>query len=231
MMDRVVGAHIVGAVLAALLHRGKTGEGQELEFSLYHSGVWTIAEDIQSALVGETLPGNDRTEAASPIWNTYRTRDNRWLQLVMLQADLQWPGFCRAIGMPELERDARFNTMEAREQNCRELIHILDEVFASGVAEEWEKSFREHDCIYGRVATPGEVISDPQALANGFFAEVQHSAAGKMRVVTTPVKFRQNPAAVKGPAPELGQDTEEILLDLGYSWEDIAQLKEQSVIL
>jgi crotonobetainyl-CoA:carnitine CoA-transferase CaiB-like acyl-CoA transferase len=231
MMDRVVGAHIVGAVLAALLHRGKTGEGQELEFSLYHSGVWTIAEDIQSALVGETLPGNDRTEAASPIWNTYRTRDNRWFQLVMLQADLQWPGFCRAIGMPELEKDVRFNTMEAREQNCRELIHILDEVFASGAAEEWEKSFREHDCIYGRVATPGEVISDPQALANGFFAEVQHSAAGKMRVVTTPVKFRQNPAAVKGPAPELGQDTEEILLDLGYSWEDIAQLKEQSVIL
>ena len=84
------------------------------------------------------------------------------MQPEVLQADLQWPGFCRAIGMPELEKDARFNKMEAREQNCRELIHILDEVFASGAAEEWEKSFREHDCIYGCVATPDEVTSDPR---------------------------------------------------------------------
>ena len=231
MMDRVVGAHIVGGILASLLHREKTGKGQELEFSLYHTGVWTIAEDIQSALAGETLPQNDRTDAANPIWNTYRTRDDRWFQLVMLQADLQWPGFCQAIGRPELENDPRFNSLDARDENREELIHILDKVIGSKTADEWEKSFRENDCIYGRVATSAEVISDPQALANDFFAEIQHSAAGKTKLVTTPVKFLQNPASVRGPAPELGQNTEEILLDLGYSWENIAQLKEQEVIL
>lgn len=231
MLDRVAGAHIVGGILAAVLHREKTGEGQELEFSLYHTGVWTIAEDIQSALVGETLPQNDRTDAANPIWNTYRTKDNRWFQLVMLQAGLQWPGFCQAISRPELENDPRFNTLDAREQNREELIDILDEVIAARTADEWEKSFREHDCIYDRVATPEEVTSDPQALANDFFAEVQHFAAGKVKLVTPPVKFRQNPASVRDPAPALGQNTEEILLDLGYSWENIAQLKEQRVIL
>lgn len=231
MMDRVVGAHIVSGILAALLHKEKTGTGQELEFSLYHSGVWTIAEDIQSALVGHTLPQNDRTDAANPIWNTYRSRDNRWFQLIMLQADLQWPGFCQAVGMPELENDPRFNSLDVREQNHQELILILDQVLASRTADEWEKSFREYDCIYGRVATPDEVTSDPQALANDFFPEVQHPAAGKMKVVATPVKFCQNPASVRSPAPETGQHTEEMLLDLGYSWEDIAQLKEQEVIL
>lgn len=231
MMDRVVGSHIVGGILAALLYREKTGRGQELRFSLYHSGVWTLAEDAQSALVGTPLPKHDRTKAPNPLWNTYRTKDNRWFQLVMLQSDLQWPGFCRAMQRLELENDPRFNNMDRREQNCEELISILDEIFASRSAEQWEKHLREFDCIYGRVATTVEVIADPQAVANDFFPEILHPVAGKMKLVATPVKFCQNPASIRTPAPEVGQHTEEILLDLGYGWNDIVRLKDHRVIL
>ena len=231
LMDRVTASHVVAGILAALLHREKTGEGQELEFSLYHSGVWTIAEDIQAALVGSPVDKHDRTKARNPLWNSYRTRDDRWFWLAMLQSDPSWPGFCRAIERPELESDPRFNTREARSENCEELIRILDEVFASRNRDEWEKHLREHNCIYGRVETPAEVTSDPQAVANDFFANIEHPAAGEAKLVATPVKFRQNPASVRTPAPEVGQHTEEILLDLGYSWDDIARLKEQGVIL
>ncbi len=231
MMDRTVAAHIVGGILAALLHREKTGEGQELEFSLYHSGVWTLAEDIQAALMGTPLPKQDRTKAANPIFNSYSTKDGRWFQLVMLQSDIQWPDFCRAIDRPDLENDPRFNNMDTREEHCEELIRILDEIFTSKNRDEWERCFRENNCIYGRVATPVEVTTDPQAVANGFFAEIHHPSGGEMKVVTTPVKFRQNPASLRNPAPEIGQHTEETLLDLGYSWDDITQLKEQEVIL
>jgi len=230
-MDRVAGAHVVAGVLAALLHRERTGQGQELEFSLYHSGVWTLAEDIQAALVGAPLPKHERAKAASPLWNAYRSQDNRWFQLVMLQSDLHWPDFCRAIERPELENDPRFNSADARGENGEELVRILDEIFASRDAAEWERRFRQNKCIYGRVLAPIEVTTDEQALANNFFAEIDHPVARKLKVVTTPVKFCQNPASVKAPAPEIGRHTEEILLEMGYSWDDIARLKEEGVIL
>jgi crotonobetainyl-CoA:carnitine CoA-transferase CaiB-like acyl-CoA transferase len=230
VMDRTAAPHVVAGVLAALLHREKTGKGQELEVSLFHSAVWTLALDIQGALVGSPMPKDDRTKAQNPIWNSYRTKDDRWFQLAMLQSDLSWPDFCKAIERPKLENDPRFKDMEARRENCEELIRIIDEVLASKTMDEWDRRFREHNCIYGRVQSPAEVINDPQALANDFFVDLPHPA-GKFKVVATPVKFRQNPASVKTAAPEVGQHNEEILLEMGYSWDDIAQLKEQGVIL
>jgi CoA:oxalate CoA-transferase len=106
----------------------------------------------------------------------------------------------------------------------------MDEIFASKNREEWEKRFRQNNLIYGRVQAPVEVTTDPQALANNFFAEIHHPVAGQMKLVTTPVKFCQNPASLRVPAPEVGQQTEEILLELGYSRDDITQLKGEGVI-
>lgn len=231
MMDRTVGMHMVAGILAALVHRDRTGEGQELEFSLYHSAVWTLAADLQVALGGQPLIIHDRTKARSPLVNTYRSQDGQWFQLAMLQADLHWSGFCRAIERPELENDPRFNTLETRAVNCEELVRILDEIFAARTMQEWARRFRENGCIYGRIQTPEEVLTDPQAIANDFFAEIEHPAVGKTKLVTTPVKFRQNPASVRTAAPEVGQHTEEILLDLGYEWDDIARLKEERAII
>ena len=230
-MDRVTAGHVVSGILASLLYRERTGKGQELEFSLYHTGVWTLASQIQAALAGSPLPRHERLKASNPLYNTYRAKDGGWFQLVMLQSDLQWPDFCRAIERPELENDPLFKDMDARAENCEELIGILDELFATKDSREWERRLKENNCIYGRVATPEEVITDPQALANDFFAEVSHPELGEMKLVTTPVTFRQNPASIRTLAPEIGQHTEEILLDLGYNWDDIAQLKKQGVIL
>jgi crotonobetainyl-CoA:carnitine CoA-transferase CaiB-like acyl-CoA transferase len=231
LMDRVAGAHIVAGVLAALRYRDRTGEGQELDLSLYHTGVWTLATDIQLALMGLPTPKHDRTQARNPLWNTYRTRDDRWLWLSMLQSDLSWPDFCRAIEKPELENDLRFNTMEGREQNSEELVGILDDIFRSRNVEEWEGRLREHNCIYSRVQNPLEVITDPQAIANDFFADINHPIGGEEKLVNTPVRFHQNPASITTPAPEVGQHTEEILLELGYDWDRITDLKEKGVIL
>jgi crotonobetainyl-CoA:carnitine CoA-transferase CaiB-like acyl-CoA transferase len=230
MMDRVAGAHIVAGILAALLHREKTGKGQEMEFSLYHAAVWTLAADIQGALMGRPLAKHDRTKAVNPLFNSYRAKDDRWFQLVVV-SDTDWSDLCRAIDMPELENDPRFDSRETREQHREALIRILDEIFASKNREEWEKRFRKNNLIYGRVQAPIEVTTDPQALANNFFADIHHPVAGQMKLVTTPVKFCQNPASLRVPAPEVGQHTEEILLELGYNRDDVTQLKGEGVIL
>jgi crotonobetainyl-CoA:carnitine CoA-transferase CaiB-like acyl-CoA transferase len=231
MYDRTTGMHTVAGVCAALFNREKTGKGQEIELSLYHVGVYTIATDIQNALNGLPSPPNDRRKASSPLWNSYRAGDDRWFQFAMLQSDIHWPGLCQAMERPDLEHDPRFNTMYKRAENCEELIHIMDEIFSSRDRNEWEKRFRDNEVIYGRIETPEEVVNDPQAYANDFFTEIDHPKTGKMKYVTMPVDFRQNPASVKTPSPEVGQHNEEILLELGYSWDDISHLKEQGVIL
>ena len=229
MMDRTVAPHLVAGVLAALLHREKTGEGQKLGISLYQSAAWTLAGDIQMALVGEPLPPDDRTRAFNPLWSHYRTLDGRWLCLGMLRPDPYWAPFCQAIGRPELEKDARFATTEARRQNCVELVRILDDVFGSRDIAYWEARCREYSLIYSRVQSPTEVTADPQAIANGFFVDVDHPA-GTFKTLASPVKFHQYPAAVRSAAPQIGQHTDEVLLRLGYTEAEIAMLRDEKVI-
>ncbi|MFC2038975.1 CaiB/BaiF CoA transferase family protein [Chloroflexota bacterium] len=230
-IDRGVAApHALAGVLAALYHRDRTGEGQEIEVSLFHSGVWAIALPIQSALVGTPMPKDDRNKSANPLYTVYRTKDDRWFQMSMIQPDPFWPGFCRALEKPELENDPRFESMKKRDENREELIRIVDEVMATKTMAEWDPRFREAKLIYARVQNSTEVINDPQALANNFYVDLPHPQ-GTFKVVATPVKFNQNPAEVTAPAPELGQHTELALLDIGYDWEQIAKLKEDGAIL
>jgi crotonobetainyl-CoA:carnitine CoA-transferase CaiB-like acyl-CoA transferase len=184
MMDRNAGIYLITGVLAALLHRQKTGQGEEIHVSLYHAGVWTLAADIEAALLGVPLPRYERLKIQNPLSDIYRTKDDRWLQLIMLQADLQWPGLCRAVGKPDLEKDPRFSNLAARAEHCEELICIFDELFASKTLAEWEPLLRANHCIFSRVQTPTEVTTDPQALMNGFFATVPHPITGEMKLVT-----------------------------------------------
>ncbi|MBW2085582.1 MAG: CoA transferase, partial [Deltaproteobacteria bacterium] len=86
-------------------------------------------------------------------------------------------------------------------------------------------------CIFSRIETPEEVISDPQAIINGFFSEVDHPEAGMVKYVNTPIKFNQNPAEIRSASPEMGQNTEELLLELGYGWDDIERLKDLKAII
>jgi crotonobetainyl-CoA:carnitine CoA-transferase CaiB-like acyl-CoA transferase len=230
MYDRTTGMHTVAGICAALVNRNKTGKGQQIELSLYHVGVYTIASDIQNALMGMASIPNDRRKANSPLWNSYKAKD-KWFQFAMLQSDIHWPGLCKAMGRLDLVNDARFNSMQKRTENCEELIRIMDGVFATKNRDEWEGLFRQNGVIYGKVETPQDVVKDPQAEANGFFAEIDHPVVGHMKYVTMPVDFRQNPAMVKSPAPEVGQHNEEILLSAGYTWDDISKMKDDGAIL
>jgi len=230
-MDRMVGAHIAAGILAALYHREKTGEGQEIEFSLYHTGVWAIAGDIQNALKGLPVVPNNRFDPPNPLSNCYQSRDGRWFRLSLLHADQYWPNLCAAIDRPDLLNEPRYRNMDTRVKYAAELVRLLDEIFGSRDITEWEQRFRKNQLTYGVVQKPEEVIKDPQTIANDFFADVATPDGGTVKIVTPPVKFCQNPARIDTLAPETGQHTEEILLDIGYQWDEIAKLKERRVIL
>jgi crotonobetainyl-CoA:carnitine CoA-transferase CaiB-like acyl-CoA transferase len=231
IMDKTASAYLVSGMLAAIIHRDRTGQGQEIDISLYHTAVWSLSTDIQSTLVGLPFPRHDHAKADNPLANNYCTKDGKWFLLFNPRVDLSWAGLCECFERQDLIDDPRFNSDDNRAQNKEDLIRELDKTFATRNLDEWEPRFRENNIIYGRVQTPAEVIRDPQALANGFFTELDYGNQAKMTLVNFPVNFHQNPASIKGPAPELGQHTEEILLELGYSWGGIGKLKEDGAIL
>lgn len=230
MGDHTTALLVAGSVAMALLDRQRTGQGQVVDVSLHNTGLWVLGNDIQAALMGSDAPKSSRASVPNPLWNSYRTGDGRWLMFVMLVPDMYWPGFCRAIGREDFEQDQRFSTFESRYGNREELIALLDDLFAQRTLEEWAPSLDAHNLIWAPALTVKEAVADPQARARGAFAKIEHPEAGEIEVVDTPVKFSKARVGVRGPAPELGQHTEEILLDAGYSWDDIVKLREDAVI-
>jgi crotonobetainyl-CoA:carnitine CoA-transferase CaiB-like acyl-CoA transferase len=231
MGDHTTALLVAGSVAMALLDRQRTGQGQEVDVSLHNTGLWVLGMDIQGTLLaGEAAPRVSRQAAPNPLFDSYRTGDGRWLMLVMLVSDMYWPQFCRAIERVDLENDPRFASFEARLQNCKELIALLDVQFAQRTLEEWGRRLDDEGCIWAPAQTTKEVIGDPQSRARGAFTKIDHPTQGEMELLDTPVKFSKARVGARGPAPELGQHTEEVLLEAGYNWDDIVKLRDEGVI-
>src|SRR5437899_1157238 len=154
----------------------------------------------------------------------------RWFWLLGLQGNRHWPDLVRAVGRPEWLDDPRFTGMRARRENCAELVRLLDEIFATRPLAEWGEVFDREGVWWAPVQTTEDVVADPQAEAAGAWVEVPRPDAGTVRMLASPVDFSGTSAQPRGVAPELGQHTEEILLELGYDWEAIGALKEKGAI-
>ena len=165
----------------------------------------------------------------NPLINHYETKDHRWVQLCMPQTDPYWHGLCKSIDRDDLEHDSRFNTHVKRVRNHETLFQILDEAVGSRTAGELAARFDEHRLIWGLASTLPEVIDDPQVLANEYLRDASYPD-GTMKMVVYPAKLSNIPKRDIKPAPELGQHTEEVLLEMRYSWDDITNLKGKRII-
>ncbi len=232
MGDEQGGLICAWAVTAALYAREKTGKGQLVDTSLM--GALIALHGVNFAapgVLGREFPRLVRAEAGNALYNHYKCKDGKWIVIAHLQPDRYWPDVCRAMGLEELEHDSRFNTIEARYENRRELVATFDNKFAEKTRDEWMKIFSPTKLIYTPVQSASEVFEDPQALANDYIIEVEHPVWGKIKMLGFPWAFHGTPAAVQREAPELGQHSEEILLELDYTWEEIAGLKERGAII
>jgi crotonobetainyl-CoA:carnitine CoA-transferase CaiB-like acyl-CoA transferase len=228
MMDIAASAHITSGLLAALYYKQKTGKGQGLELSLYHTAAWTLGLDVQTALYGHPQPKWDRKRAPNPMYTSYRCKD-RWCMMCHPTQEY-WVPFCKALGKPEWINDPRYATMESREQHAEELVASLDKIIAAKTWAEWEKEFRANDLIVSGNQTIAEILEDEQAIVNNFYTDIEHPVVGKARLLNSPVQFSDTPAQITSVAPQLGAHTEEVLLEAGYTWEDLEELKQQKVI-
>jgi len=231
MGDHVAGATAAGAICAALLARSRTGQGQRVAVSLIRAGVYMAGWDLSLALrLGIPIEPYDRYHAVNPIIDCYQAGDGRWFWLLLLQADRHWPDLCRAIEREDLLEDPRFSDIAVRGLNAPALVEELDMVFATRSLEEWAAAFDRENVWWAPVNSINEVVEDPVAHEAGAFVEVP-GPEGPIRMVATPADFYGTPWEPQGQAPELGQHTEEVLLELGYDWERIVALKERSAIL
>jgi formyl-CoA transferase len=226
------GLNLASGVAAALLKRERSGEGMQVDVSLFHVGMWIMAQSIGAAAVGIAHRpfGRPRTEPRNPLANSYRTLDNRWIVLCMVQPDKDWPDFCRHIDRPELIDDPRFVDIFAREKNSRELVAVLDEIFKCEDLGEWRRRLATMSGSWAPAQTAEEITRDVQALENGYFPEVVGLDGDRFRSVASPIQYGGEPIGELRAMPEHGQHTEEVLLSLGLDWDDLGLLKEAGAI-
>jgi crotonobetainyl-CoA:carnitine CoA-transferase CaiB-like acyl-CoA transferase len=231
--DSIGALALAGGVAAALLRRERTGTPSVVDASLLNTAMWVLAPDIvASRLVDPSrwMPPYRRASHFNPVTNAYRTKDGRWIMLVLLQASRYWADFCRHIDRPGLIDDPRFATDAARAENREACIAELDRAFAARTLEEWRARLATMEGPWAPMQTPDEISDDAQAIANGYLAEVDGGDKGRFQLVTNPVQFDERVPQLR-PCPEMGQHTEEVLLEVGLSWEDILALKEAGAIV
>ena len=232
--DSIGAMTVAGGIAAALLKRERTGKTSVVDISLLGTAMWVMAPDIvASKLVkakGGGMPRFTRTSAPNPVGNSYKTKDGRWLLLMMLQADKHWADFCDHIDRPDMGADDRYKDFAARLKNREACIAELDEIFATRSLAEWREKFATLEGPWAPMQSAEEIHDDPQTVANGYLRDVNGGDKGHFKLVANPVQFDETPPDF-GPSPEMGQHTEEVLLELGLSWDEISAHKQSGAIL
>jgi crotonobetainyl-CoA:carnitine CoA-transferase CaiB-like acyl-CoA transferase len=222
---------IAGGIAAALLRRERTGEPSVVDVSLLGTAMWMTAPDvIASTLVTGEMPRFTRATAPNPLVNSYRTSDGRWLQLNMLQSDKSWPSLCAHIGRPELETDPRFVDAAARFEHRAECVAELDATFATRTLAEWRAGLETLDGVWAPMQSARELHDDPQAIANGYLPEVETAEGVRFNLVANPVQFDEVSPPLRH-APGHGEQTDEVLTELGLSYDEILEHKISGAVL
>lgn len=230
--DLLGGMAIAGGIAAALYKKATTGEGSVVDVSLLALAAWNLSPDVAVSQIhgGTSIPKYGHADAPNPLVGTYRTKDGRYVQLMMLQLDKFYAEAMCTIGLPDLVEDSRFADPAARYENRRALIAMLDEAFATRTLAEWREALAGLSGAWGIVQTPAELCADPAVTANGYVAQTATMNGAPFVLPTNPVQFDEQPVTPPG-APEHGQHTEEILLEAGLAWEAIEKYKEAGAIL
>jgi crotonobetainyl-CoA:carnitine CoA-transferase CaiB-like acyl-CoA transferase len=223
----------VVAVLMALLHRDRTGEGQEVWTSLLNAALYGKSDVYltEDGGASDPPPVNKSQTGLGPLYRLYETQDG-WIQLAAVK-EQHWPKFCAALGRPELETDPRFADAEARYAGRIELEALLEPVFRTLTAIQWRRRFEA-------VGVPAEIsvntvdgelaLFDEDNLRLGVVSETRHATAGRLRQVGRLMTFSDTPSTVLRPPPVAGEHTLDIVRWLGYDDATVEDYLQRRII-
>jgi crotonobetainyl-CoA:carnitine CoA-transferase CaiB-like acyl-CoA transferase len=230
--DVMGGMTIAGGIVAALFKKERTGQASVVDVSLLALAAWNLSPDVTSSKLYEKdpIPKFDRKSVPNPLVGNYKTKDDRYITLMMLQGDKFFAEFCTVIGRPDLVTDERYAEPMNRFNNRVELIATLDEEFAAKTLAEWSEILENLSGAWGPVQSAYELHEDPDVIANGYIPTIMSMSGAPFAMPVNPVQFDEQQVVPPG-APEHGQHTEELLLEAGVAWEDIEKYKESGAIL
>jgi crotonobetainyl-CoA:carnitine CoA-transferase CaiB-like acyl-CoA transferase len=227
--DLLTGLYTTIAILAAIVHQGQTGEGQEIDMALFDCQTAALANQASNYLAGHMVPtrlGNAHPNIVP--YQVFATADG--FLILAVANDAQFRRFCNAAGIEQLPGDARFTTNSDRVQHREILIPLLRPVFAARNTAEWIALLESANVPCGPINRVDQVFADPQAIARGLTISMAH-ATGPLDLVASPIKLAKTPPDYRLPPPLLGEHTEEVLRDvLGLEADVLQSLRKQNIV-
>ena len=232
--DSMGGMTIAGGIAAALLKRERTGESSVVDVSLLSMATWATALSIGHALLLGIDPSPEALDGPvwrpyNPIVGTYRTADDRFVNLTMLQPGRYWADVCRHIGREDAINDARFETADSLMANAHEAGEIVAQAVRARPYRYWAKKFQTLEGQWALVQTPLEVAADPQVRANNYILRVVDDQGTERELASSPVQFDEQPFNITR-APQFAEHTDDIVRSLGKTDEELIQLKIEGAI-
>lgn len=226
--DGATGAALFGGICAALLNRERTGMGDFVETSLFGNAVWLCGTMSAFEQYGYHYP-KKRSEMGA-LYTFYKCKDGEWLHLAVTQHDRYWKPLAEALNVPELAEDERFKNAALISRNRAQLIPLLEQAFSQFDYDEIAARLRERDIVFDRMRHYRELAADSQAVANGFVKEHIYENGHSFMMAMLPVHMRNMDETGTGRGPQMGEHTDEILKQYGYSEEAILRLKEAKAV-
>lgn len=224
IIDMLAGLYAFMGIALALYIREKTGIGQKVETSLIASAISLLSIGAQAYFITGEVP---KQHYMAPH-QVFKTKDG-YLG-ISVPAEPYWPKFCKALALEEIAKDPRFQTNIQRVENRVILAEIIEERLAQKTCRDWLDIFEKEDVLAGPVYDYKDVFQDAQILANDLVASWEHPTVGKLKTVGLPIRLSKTPGQLQSPPPLLGQHTEEILKDLGYTAEEIKEMRETGIV-
>lgn len=227
--DVLTGMNTVIAILAALYERNRSGQGQELDISLFDSQIAGLVNAASNYLISGQIPvrlGNEHPNVVP--YQVFPTGDAE--MVVAVGNDRQFAKFAEVLGMPEMASDAKFATNPQRVAHREELIDIISRRMKEKASGEWRSLLQKAGIPHGPINDLQRLFEDPQVAARDMVLEVEHPTANKIKLVGSPLKFSRTPVSIRRHPPLHSEHTSEILQELGYSKDEISELKSNDVV-
>ncbi len=227
--DHQAGMYLAAGICAALYRKQHSGKGEEVTVSLYHTAMFGMSSMIPSSQYGNNWPVT-RKKPNSPLMNSYKCKDGRWVQIAVIEYNKYFEKFVKTIGREDLVNDENYNTIKAVSKHTDDMVNIIEEQFAKKDLAEWTKILNEADLPFEKVQLWEEIVEDEQAWANDYLRKVEYENGNTGVLVNTPVKFKNIGLPDFNKAPKIGEHTKDVLLEVGYSSEEIDEMKSNKAI-
>ena len=231
--DHATAMSVFGAVMAALYRRERTGAGAYVSTSLLANGVWSNGTVLQALFEGTDWSSAKHTgeSTRAPLLTLYQTADDRWVQLSLLNPAKEWAPFTEAVYRPDWLTDPRFATVEARTENARDLQDAIAQAIRALSLETFRTRMDARKITYGYAAHNRDLSDDPQLVDNEMVVPTQNSEGDYHRTIMSPIRIADEQKRTPSRAPSIGEHTDEVLGELGFSLQDVAELRSAGVVV